>query len=211
MCYFEVEREHIVAGVPLRWWKSFSLEKTGDQFIVRKDKRWYCFFPQKMCKLKKCHVDCQKFFWVNWHLEVGGGKDFWSKHDGRESFSFRLDFMVWIIFNHEGIIGASETCIRHYNQLFPSSGLFQCELALIIQRIVYSIKRFLQFRCDIDWDFCFQVFVKWIELLSHPEIKIYEPQIAPQSLLWFGESQFVQEVSNFVSLWWYPLGWKSFA
>ena len=58
----------------------------------------------RMCaSSRKCHVDCQDFFWVNSHLELCGGIDVSFKRSRRESFPFWLDFLVRNIFYLEGI------------------------------------------------------------------------------------------------------------
>ena len=48
--------------VPQCWRNSFCLEKTCDRFVICQDNCWLRCFIEIVCKLKKCHVNRQKFF-----------------------------------------------------------------------------------------------------------------------------------------------------
>ena len=59
---FEIKLQQIVACNPECWRNCVCLEKTCDGLVVCQNICWHCCFPQKVCKLEKCHVECQNFF-----------------------------------------------------------------------------------------------------------------------------------------------------
>ena len=93
MCYFEIELQHIITCVPQGWWNCFGLKKSCDGFFVGQNNRWFRCFPQYVCKLEECHVNCQKFFWVNGHLQLCRGEIFEPNATG--AYVFRFDCIFW--------------------------------------------------------------------------------------------------------------------
>ena len=100
VCYLEIKLQHIVTSIPECWWDCVCLEKTGDGLVVCQDNCWLCCLPQNVCKLKKCHTDCQKFFWVYGHFKLCRGESFWAKCHGGIRFPLWLYFLIGIVFNH---------------------------------------------------------------------------------------------------------------
>ena len=78
---------------PKCWRDCLSLEKTCDRFLVCQNNCWLCFFPENGCKMKKCQVDCQKFFKYMGILCCSGGKFFQPNATG--VYVFRFDCIFW--------------------------------------------------------------------------------------------------------------------
>ena len=95
------------------WRDRLCLEKAGDGLVVRQNNCWLCCFLQNVCKLEKCHLYCQKFFWVYGHFKLCWGENFWVKRHGGLRFPLWLYFLIGIVLNHEGISSTSEGGIRH--------------------------------------------------------------------------------------------------
>ena len=87
MWSFEVQLQYKITCIPHRWRNCLCLEKTCDGVVVCEENFWLCCLPQNVCKLQKCHVNCQTFFWVYRHLELLGGENFWAMG----AYVFRFD------------------------------------------------------------------------------------------------------------------------
>ena len=87
-------------------------------FIIRQDDSWLCCFAQDICKLEKCHLDFLKSFRTDRHLWLRRVESFLYKHNGGVCFPFSLDFLVWVVPNHDVKTSASEVCISHQDNLF---------------------------------------------------------------------------------------------
>ena len=103
-----------------------SSEKVRDPFVIRQKDRRFCCFPQKVCKLKKCHVDCQKFFWV-----------FLIRAPQGVRFPLWVNFLVRFVFDHESITSTPATWICCQGKLFSWNGLFQCQFRGITECFFY--------------------------------------------------------------------------
>ena len=113
VCYFEVELLYIITCIPECWWNCLCLEEACDGLVVCQDNCWLCCFPQSVCKLEKCNIYCQIFFWVYGHFKLCGGESFWAKCHGGVRFPLWLYFLIRIFFDYEGISSNPAAGIRH--------------------------------------------------------------------------------------------------
>ena len=70
-----------------------------------------------MCKVGKCHVDCENILRAIGLFEWRREEDFLSECHGGVRFAFRLCFLVRIFLNHESITSASEAYINYDDEL----------------------------------------------------------------------------------------------
>ena len=68
----------------------------------------------------------KKLFGTDGNFDLRRGEVFWR-------FPFWLDFLVWVIFHHEGITSASEACISQEDGLFACKKLFWGQLRRILE------------------------------------------------------------------------------
>ena len=76
--------------------------------------------PRKVCKLEKCHVNCQKLFRVDRLFDLRKVEDFGHKRHAHISFSLWWELLIRIILADYGISGCSEVCVGHEEEFFAT-------------------------------------------------------------------------------------------